>query len=337
MSRKESTKKIDQPEKPSRAKYARPTELGKLIALMNLVPMNIEMKPITELDLNNQFSNSDIDNEITSDQFNELLAAFLNELLAALPEDFNNYFNNLKKEIILKEAKSFGNKIKRNTTTDEGGIFYGYSKLNYEDLDLVQLELACTSSFINKYIEFYDLRENVRKFTKKRNKERKLAKGILNLIKNPLNSGWVARKGRSSIISNNDNSFVQIKIGSAYIEKLLKRARRWHGIGSNDFPLQITAPILIDENGNDYLGGFARFIGTFDSDRLRICEICSRLFWAKRKDSETCSARCFNNLRQRNHRNLTDEEKAQRKAKREANRQSKNELKVGRERSRKKS
>jgi hypothetical protein len=56
-----------------------------------------------------------------------------------------------------------------------------------------------------------------------------------------------------------------------------------------------------------------------DADRLRICEICSRVFWAKRKESETCSTKCFNNLRVRRYRNLTPEEKAKRKAQREAN------------------
>jgi predicted nucleic acid-binding Zn ribbon protein len=42
-------------------------------------------------------------------------------------------------------------------------------------------------------------------------------------------------------------------------------------------------------------------------DRLRLCVICSRVFWAKRKDSETCSVSCFNTLRQRRHRDRNKE------------------------------
>ncbi len=55
------------------------------------------------------------------------------------------------------------------------------------------------------------------------------------------------------------------------------------------------------------------------ADRLRICEICQRVFWAKRQDSKTCSPLCLNTLNVRRHRKLTDEEKAQKKAQREAN------------------
>ncbi len=37
-------------------------------------------------------------------------------------------------------------------------------------------------------------------------------------------------------------------------------------------------------------------------DRLRSCEICSKIFWARRKESETCSGKCSNKLRVRRHR-----------------------------------
>ncbi len=87
-------------------------------------------------------------------------------------------------------------------------------------------------------------------------------------------------------------------------------------------PLRITTTINLtktDETFEASLTGFASLIGHFQPDRLRICEICSRLFWAKRKESKTCSARCFNNFRQNLYRKLTVEEKAERKARREAN------------------
>lgn len=57
-----------------------------------------------------------------------------------------------------------------------------------------------------------------------------------------------------------------------------------------------------------------------EKDRLRICEICGRIFWAKRTESETCSPECANNLRVRLSRSLSDEQKAERNAERKANR-----------------
>lgn len=45
----------------------------------------------------------------------------------------------------------------------------------------------------------------------------------------------------------------------------------------------------------------------FFPDRIRSCEICSRIFWANRKDSETCSPDCFNTLRQRRYRERNKE------------------------------
>lgn len=71
---------------------------------------------------------------------------------------------------------------------------------------------------------------------------------------------------------------------------------------------------------------FESLIG-LDLDRIRACEICSKIFWAKRSDSETCSARCFGILRTRRYRSLTAEEKAERKVLREANKKQKEKLK----------
>lgn len=68
------------------------------------------------------------------------------------------------------------------------------------------------------------------------------------------------------------------------------------------------------------------------ADRLRICTICGKIFWAKREESKTCSPQCLNKLNVRRHRALTDEEKAKRKAKREANQRYKQLLKQNKER-----
>jgi hypothetical protein len=50
--------------------------------------------------------------------------------------------------------------------------------------------------------------------------------------------------------------------------------------------------------------------------RIRICEICNRIFWANRKDSKTCSKPCLNNYQQRQFRSKNKEEI---KLKRQAN------------------
>jgi hypothetical protein len=72
---------------------------------------------------------------------------------------------------------------------------------------------------------------------------------------------------------------------------------------------------------------FLEAINKTDADRLRICEICQRVFWAKREDSKTCSPRCLSALNTRNSRKLTAEEKAEKKAQREANRERNKKLK----------
>lgn len=89
--------------------------------------------------------------------------------------------------------------------------------------------------------------------------------------------------------------------------------------------------IKVGEKIEATLVGFASVIGKFEAERLRICEVCSRLFWAKRQESKTCSAKCYNNYRQRLYRNLTDEEKAERKNRRNDNRKRNNKLKKIRE------
>jgi hypothetical protein len=65
-------------------------------------------------------------------------------------------------------------------------------------------------------------------------------------------------------------------------------------------------------------------------ERVRSCEICQNIFWASRKDKETCSQPCANNLRVRLSRHLSDKEKADRKAQRDANRERNKKLKQSR-------
>lgn len=85
------------------------------------------------------------------------------------------------------------------------------------------------------------------------------------------------------------------------------------------FPLSISTVLKRDDAGKLHITGLAALIGEFDDSRLRRCVICQRIYWAKRENSKTCSPLCLNRLNVRRHRNLTDEEKAEKKAQREAN------------------
>ncbi|MDQ3713850.1 MAG: hypothetical protein M3388_16745 [Acidobacteriota bacterium] len=76
---------------------------------------------------------------------------------------------------------------------------------------------------------------------------------------------------------------------------------------------------------------FETFIG-LDLDRIRECGICSRIFWAKNKNSQTCSGPCRNALRQRKHRKKNKEKI---NADRRRNYQNKKNLKNGKERAKK--
>jgi hypothetical protein len=82
------------------------------------------------------------------------------------------------------------------------------------------------------------------------------------------------------------------------------------------FPISINTTLLRDDSGTLHITGLAALIGKFDDSRLRRCNVCERIFWAKRKDSETCSLSCFNILRQRRHR---EKNKAALNAKRREN------------------
>lgn len=57
----------------------------------------------------------------------------------------------------------------------------------------------------------------------------------------------------------------------------------WSGI-----PIVIRALVVRDATGKLQEIGLASLIGKFDDSRLRSCKICKCIFWAKKKNSETC-------------------------------------------------
>lgn len=83
------------------------------------------------------------------------------------------------------------------------------------------------------------------------------------------------------------------------------------GIHVFDEDRKNTAGLYADNNG--FLKPFKSvFFAIFETEdveyrRIRQCLICEHIFWAKRKDSETCSKNCFNALRQRRHRERNKE------------------------------
>jgi hypothetical protein len=81
----------------------------------------------------------------------------------------------------------------------------------------------------------------------------------------------------------------------------------------NDFfdwigcPLPLRTLVYRDVNGKLQKTGLGTLIGEFDDSRLRRCAICKCVFWAKYKNSFTCSDRCLNALRQRRSRKKNKE------------------------------
>lgn len=60
------------------------------------------------------------------------------------------------------------------------------------------------------------------------------------------------------------------------------------GLSDHYFPFSSQVLISKDSDGKLVLAGFASLIGTFDADHLRLCKICKKIYWAKRRDSKTC-------------------------------------------------
>lgn len=118
----------------------------------------------------------------------------------------------------------------------------------------------------------------------------------------------IENRNKNSLISNNDELFVPRQMPKFTIRPTF------------DEQCESIKPLPFD---------LYAAIQKTNLNRLRACEICScsRIFWAKREDSKTCSAQCLNTLNVRRHRALTDEEKAKRKAQREANRERNKKLK----------
>lgn len=76
--------------------------------------------------------------------------------------------------------------------------------------------------------------------------------------------------------------------------------------------------------------GLSKVLEGVEGDRLRLCGICRKLFWAKRTGSKACSKSCSNTLRQRQFRALASDEKARRNAARSNNRRVKKTIEFNR-------
>ena len=73
---------------------------------------------------------------------------------------------------------------------------------------------------------------------------------------------------------------------------------------SAHLPVSVTVNLVIDESGlltrsDDPL--LSAFVGV-PADRIRACEICNRIFWAPRVNSECCQEKCRKSYNQRNSR-----------------------------------
>lgn len=74
--------------------------------------------------------------------------------------------------------------------------------------------------------------------------------------------------------------------------------------------IEITVKPMIDSEGKLEIKIPAVFdvLNDINADRLRICEICNQIFWAKKKNSETCQKSCYNTLGQSRYRKKNREE-----------------------------
>ncbi len=221
MVKKKVKQKAKPLEKKSRAKYDCPPELSEIIAIVNLVPLNIEMKSFNsvlsqlemEKSIRQSFSPEKTEPEV------DLRIEALKKCLHNLPEDFQKYIKSYEPILKAIQLKEYGR---------ADGLEYG---------------------LISVYESFFQRWYSVKVFTER-----------------------------------------------------IKRERDGEVVSWEQESLYISAKILRDEDRTEYLSGFGGLIGKFKSDRLRICKICSRVFWAKREDSETCSSRCLNAFNVRNYR-----------------------------------
>ncbi len=64
--------------------------------------------------------------------------------------------------------------------------------------------------------------------------------------------------------------------------------------------IEIETSLIFDGNTIRVIKSrFLRAIEGVNIDRLRVCEVCTNIYWAVRSDSKTCSRNCYNTFRQR--------------------------------------
>jgi len=89
-------------------------------------------------------------------------------------------------------------------------------------------------------------------------------------------------------------------------EQLVERNKHWWSSGLFQLP-ELRPFLIVGEDGrlSVHLTGLAAAVDGVEGDRIRLCLICRKVFWANRRDSSTCSPKCSSVYRQRNHRRLT--------------------------------
>jgi hypothetical protein len=78
---------------------------------------------------------------------------------------------------------------------------------------------------------------------------------------------------------------------------------------SVDRPVSVSATLTVDQSGRLALSEdqlFSLFVG-LPADRIRSCAICTKLFWARRTNSECCGQTCRKTFNQRNSRRAARE------------------------------
>jgi hypothetical protein len=224
------------PDEPRTASQ-RPTELGKYIDLVDLVPPKAVLQPAEDIWKRNKEKYRSEDSFLGADSKGYLLALSqtLEDCLSGLPEDF--------REFIKKKGQQ------------AAVIYQGQS-----DYEQIRLRRALT-----EYDKFRGIREDLKSF----------AKYFTNWRKHGRVTGGIGG------MYGADGTLLEFPKPQA----MYAQTRTVGGTLIKVVPFGLSAAL------DGVIG-----------ERVRSCAICDRIFWASRKESETCSPACANNLRVRRHR-----------------------------------
>ncbi len=285
MRKKKTSEAIELKEVKSRAKYQCLPEIEELIYQANLVPIGITM-PDFEAEMSEAEMSEAEMSEVEMSENRPILLAYksLKDRIKHLPQDFLDYI----------ESTALG--IARSSS-----IFCA-SKEDYQHylnnwlidpLSIPPRQVDYALEFIKQYVEYCHMRDSMILLVRRLEAERRW-------------SHYVEKINQQNIESDLDGFYLNYDLPS--INKDFADCYKSPSLHWDSFPISIKTTLKRDDDEQLQITGLAALIGKFDARRLRLCEICKRIFWANYKNSFTCEKNCLNALRQRRHREKNKEE-----------------------------